>query len=68
MDTYLNLLAITFLMTWAIGVSTTPFSGLHLTIQGRYHINAFTLLRMNAGFALVMLGVATLALHLYTGV
>ncbi|MCW8902777.1 hypothetical protein [Sedimenticola sp.] len=63
-----NLLAITFLMTWAIGVSTTPFSGLHLTIQGRYHINAFTLLRMNAGFALVMLGVATLALHLYTGV
>lgn len=62
-----NLLGITFLMTWAIGVSTAPFSGLHLTIQGRYQVNALALLRMNAGFALVMLGVATLAIHLYAG-
>jgi hypothetical protein len=63
-----NLLGITFLMTWAIGVSTTPFSGLHLTIQGRYQINAFRLLRMNAGFALMMLGIATLAINLYAGI
>ncbi|WP_428605778.1 hypothetical protein [Sedimenticola sp.] len=61
-----NLLGITFLMSWAIGVSTTPFSGLHLAIQGRYQVNAFTLLRMNAVFSLVMLGVASLAMLLYT--
>jgi hypothetical protein len=62
-----NLLGITFLLSWAIGVSTTPFSGLHLTIQGRYHINALSLLRMNAGFALVMLGISLVALYLYAG-
>lgn len=62
-----NLLGITFLMTWAIGVSAAPLSGLHLTIQGRYQVNALTLLRMNAGFALAMLGIATLAIHLYAG-
>ncbi len=62
-----NLLGITFLMTWAIGVSTTPFSGLHLTIQGRYQINAFKLLKMNAGFALVMLAVCSLVIYLYAG-
>lgn len=60
-----NLLGITFLMTWAIGVSTTPLSGLHLMIQGRYQVRGMTLLRMNSLFALAMLAIAILALHLY---
>jgi hypothetical protein len=60
-----NLLGITFLMTWAIGVSTTPLSGLHLMIQGRYNIRALTLLRLNAGFAVVMMGCAVLVMHSY---
>lgn len=61
-----NLLGITFLMSWAIGVSTTPFSGLHLTIQGRYQVSALALLRLNAGFSAVMLVVSILAIYLYT--
>ncbi|TVO75560.1 hypothetical protein [Sedimenticola selenatireducens] len=60
-----NLLGITFLMTWAIGVSTTPLSGLHLMIQGRYNIRALTLLRLNAGFATVMMGCAVVVMHGY---
>jgi len=60
-----NLLGITFLMTWAIGVSTTPLSGLHLMIQGRYNIRAVTLLRLNTRFALAMIVCATFAMHLY---
>lgn len=60
-----NLLGITFLMTWAIGVSTTPLSGLHLMIQGRYNIRAFTLVKLNARFALVMMGCATAVMQLY---
>lgn len=63
-----NLLGITFLMTWAIGVCASPLSGLQLTIQGRYQVNALTMLRMNGGFALVMLAGATVALTLYAGV
>ncbi len=31
-----NLLGITFLMTWAAGVSLSPFSGMHLAMRGRY--------------------------------
>ncbi len=60
-----NLLGITFLMTWAIGVSTTPLSGLHLMIQGRYQIRGWTLFKMNYRFSLVMLSLAILVLHGY---
>ena len=35
-----TLLAITFLMAWATTVSTSPFSGLNLTIVARYDFDA----------------------------
>lgn len=60
-----NLLGITFLMTWAIGISSAPLSGLHLMIQARYQVRGLTLLRMNAAFTLAMLAIAALAMHLY---
>ncbi|MCW8905800.1 MAG: hypothetical protein OQL28_00995 [Sedimenticola sp.] len=63
-----NLLGITFLMTWAIGISSAPLSGLHLTIQARYQVRGLTLLRMNAPFALAMLAIASLAMHLYEAI
>ena len=62
-----NLLGITFLMTWAIGISSAPLSGLHLMIQARYQVRGITLLRMNAPFTLAMLAIAALAMHLYEG-
>lgn len=61
-----NLLAMTFLMTWALGVTSSPFSGIHLALQGRYDVSAYALARGNAGLILLMLCMDTFALHLYT--
>ena len=61
-----NLLAMTFLMTWASGVTSSPFSGIHLALQGRYDVSAYALARGNAGLILLMLCMDTFALHLYT--
>lgn len=60
-----NLLGITFLMTWAIGISTAPLSGLHLMIQGRYNVRSVTLFRLNAWFSLAMIGSAAAAMQFY---
>jgi len=61
-----NLLGITFLMSWASGVSISPFSGMHLGIQGRYGVNAFSFLRWNTPFVLLLLSVNCAALQLYS--
>lgn len=60
-----NLLAITLLMTWGIGVPANPLSGLHLMMQGRYGIDGYAFLRWNAGYVLKCLGVGGLLLYLY---
>ncbi|MCC6135623.1 MAG: hypothetical protein LM550_16790 [Candidatus Contendobacter sp.] len=60
-----NLLAITLLMAWAIGVPANPLSGLHLMMQGRYGIDGYAFLRWNAGYVLKCLGAAVVLLHLY---
>ncbi|MFO1423801.1 MAG: hypothetical protein U1F70_09145 [Candidatus Competibacteraceae bacterium] len=60
-----NLLAITLLMAWGIGVPANPLSGLHLMMQGRYGIDGYAFLRWNAGYVLKCLGVAELLLYLY---
>jgi hypothetical protein len=60
-----NLLAITLLMAWGIGVPANPLSGLHLMMQGRYGIDGYAFLRWNAGYVLKCLGVGVGLLHLY---
>ncbi len=60
-----NLLAITFLMAWAIGVPANPLSGLHLMMQGRYGIDGYAFLRWNAGYVLKCLGTAIALLYGY---
>jgi len=60
-----NLLAITLLMAWAIGVPANPLSGLHLMMQGRYGIDGYAFLRWNAGYVLKCLGAAVALLYLY---
>ncbi|MES9966575.1 MAG: hypothetical protein ABW074_04810, partial [Sedimenticola sp.] len=62
-----NLLALTFLMTWALGITTSPFSGMNLAMQGRYGINAYMFPRWNGKFTLLLLLVDSLVLHLYAG-
>jgi len=60
-----NLMGITYLMTWAAGVSSSPFSGMHLAMHGRFGIDSRGFLRWNGGFTLFMLAVDAAVLHLY---
>lgn len=60
-----NLMGITYLMTWAAGVSSSPFSGMHLAMHGRFGIDSRGFLRWNGGFTLFMLAVDVGVLHLY---
>lgn len=60
-----NLLAITLLMSWAIGVPANPLSGLHLMMQGRYGIDGYAFLRWNADYVLRCLGVGVMLLYAY---
>ncbi len=49
-----TLLAVTFLMSWSTAVSTSPFSGLNLTIQGRYKLKAIDIFKINIPYAIKM--------------
>jgi hypothetical protein len=49
-----TLLAITFLMAWATTVSTSPFSGLNLTIVARYNFSSIEIFKLNIKYALKM--------------
>jgi len=60
-----NLMGITYLMTWAAGVSSSPFSGMHLAMHGRFGIDSRGFLRWNGPFTLFMLAVDIGVLHLY---
>jgi hypothetical protein len=61
-----TLLAMTFLMAWAIGILANPLSGLHLAMQGRYGIDGYAFLRWNSVYVMKSLGIAVLILHLYS--
>jgi len=50
-----NLLALTFLMTWALGVAASPLSGMHMAMQGRYGVPAHRFVRWNGRYVLMML-------------
>lgn len=60
-----DLLAITFLCSWAISVGTSPFSGMNLALQGRYRIAPLNFLRWNGRYSLVMLCASMAALLAY---
>jgi hypothetical protein len=49
-----TLLAITFLMAWATTVSTSPFSGLNLTMVARYNCDAKEIFKLNIFYAFKM--------------
>ena len=59
-----TLLALTFLMAWSTTVSTSPFSGLNLTIVARYNCNAKEIFKLNISYALKMYFVCTICLFL----
>lgn len=59
-----TLLAVTFLMSWATAVSTSPFSGLNLTMQSRYNLKAIELFKVNIFYALKMYLICVLLLFI----
>ena len=50
-------MGITYLMSWAAGVSSSPFSGMHLAMQGRFGTDSRGFLRWNGSFTLLMLAI-----------
>ena len=58
-----TLVAITFLMAWATTVSTSPFSGVNLTLQARYGVNTAEVLKLNFAFLIKMYIVCVIALY-----
>lgn len=60
-----TLLAMTFLCAWAIGVSTSPYSGINLAMHGRYGQETLDSLKWNGLYSLVMLLLSIAVLNLY---
>ena len=57
-----GLMAAMYLMAWGIGAGCSPFSGLALSLQGRYGLGALQILRWNLGYALIMYAAGCAAL------
>jgi hypothetical protein len=61
-----NLLGLTLLMGWSLGIGLSPFSGIQLSIQSRYNISARALLKLNWRYALIMFGLCSSLLWFYS--
>ena len=59
-----TLLALTFLMAWSTTVSTSPFSGLNLTIVARYNFDAKDIFRLNIFYAFKMYVICSFCLFI----
>ena len=59
-----TLLALTFLMAWSTTVSTSPFSGLNLTIVARYNFDAKEIFRLNIFYAFKMYVICSFCLFI----
>lgn len=60
-----NLLAMTFLSAWAIGVASSPYSGINLSMHGRYGQQTLDSLKWNGLYSLAMLLLSIALLNLY---
>ncbi len=58
-----NLLAVTFLSSWALGSAVGPLSGMNLAVQGRYGVEVSALMRWNLPYAAVMFVVVAVVLQ-----
>lgn len=59
-----TLLALTFLMAWSTTVSTSPFSGLNLTIVARYNCSAKEIFMINISYAIKMYVICVFCLYI----
>ncbi|MEW8325358.1 MAG: hypothetical protein AB2659_00845 [Candidatus Thiodiazotropha sp.] len=63
-----TLLAMTFLSAWAIGVTCSPFSGINLSMHGRYDQPNLASLKWHGKYSLAMVCCALAALNLYAAI
>lgn len=61
-----NLLGITLLLGWSLGVGFSPFSGVQISLQSRYGLNALALMKLNRLFLPLMFMVGFSVISLYT--
>ncbi|MGB3750880.1 MAG: tellurium resistance protein TerC [Arcobacteraceae bacterium] len=59
-----TLFAVTFLMSWATTVSTSPFSGLNLTMVSKYQINPQKVFQVNIIYSIKIYFVSVFLLYL----
>ncbi|MCC5881571.1 MAG: hypothetical protein JJU25_02900 [Halomonas sp.] len=57
-----TLFAFTALASWAVGTSVGPLSGINLSLQGRYGISGYRMMRHNLGYATVLSGLVIVAI------
>lgn len=63
-----NLLGLTMLMGWSMGIILSPLSGTQLSLQSRYGLKAMQLFSLNRRYVVVMFTLYTCVLWLYTQV
>lgn len=61
----IDLLAMLFLASWAIGTACSPMSGMNLSMRGRYFISAKQVLRSNLPYGALMWLAASLSMWFY---
>ncbi|MFV0449998.1 MAG: hypothetical protein ACK5MF_16325 [Vibrio sp.] len=61
-----NMLGLTLLMGWSLGITVSPFSGVQLSIQSRYDIGAKDLLKANWRYIATMYLICCSVLWLYS--
>lgn len=61
-----NLLGITLLLSWSIGIGVSPFSGVQLSLQSRYNLSSLTLMKLNRYYSPIMLIVGFTVIWVYT--
>ena len=62
-----TLFAFTGLASWAVGTAVGPLSGINLSLQGRYGVSGYRIMRHNLGYALLLSALALLAIVLLEG-
>lgn len=62
-----TLFAFVALASWAVGTAVGPLSGINLSLQGRYGISGYRMMRHNLGYALVMSGLVVATLLVLDG-
>ena len=61
-----NLLAMTYLAIWGVGMAINPVSGTLLTIQGQFGIKGSTMARSNTTYTVVLFAIVCAAFYLYS--